>query len=279
MAQIVKILNEGSETWNLDGTCESAEVPVLILNPTGKLAAINAARDAIKSARPTIGGLPLTKIRFDGYDSDGNITVVAVYEKSDGGGSSGGDENAAPTVNFDCSAGTKHVTMPIAQTCVYPADDPDAAKIQIGWNGKFGPEAEAAGVDVSIGELRETYTKELSINKVTNADWKKTIARLVGKVNSGDFKGWSAGEVMFLGASYAAPLKGATKVTVSFNFAIRPNESSAKVGNISVGDVKGFEYLWAIQSDKIENGKRVPDLKKIYKAQVCESADFGGIGV
>ena len=130
----------------------------------------------------------------------------------------GGDEDDEATVNFDCSAGTKHMTQALSQTCVYAAsgetkDSADAAAaIPIGWNGKDGSESEAAGVDVSIGELRETYTKTMSKTKVTGTSWKRKVASLVGKVNSGSFKGWSAGECQFLGCSYSAPISGNKKV-------------------------------------------------------------------
>ena len=183
MAQIVKRLSEGSETWNLDGTCENAEIQFFIINPTSKADAIGAVQE---SAPRTYGGLSLSKIRFDGADSDGNFTVVAVYESDDSSdsGSDGSESEDPPVVNFDCGAGTKHVSVPISQVCVYSADNNAesgaiASAIPVGWNGKTGAESEVAGVDIPIGELRETYTKTLSISKVTGATWKKNIASLV----------------------------------------------------------------------------------------------------
>ena len=137
----------------------------------------------------------------------------------------------------------------------------------------------AAGVDVSIGELRETYTKTMSKSKVTGTSWKRKVAELVGKVNSGSFKGWNAGEVMFLGCSYSAPSKGSKKVSVSFHFAIRLNESKATVAGQNVGSVKGFEYLWALTDDEVKDGERKRRVRKIYKAVVCGTDSFGGLGI
>ena len=139
--------------------------------------------------------------------------------------------------------------------------------------------SKTAGVDVSIGELRETYTKTMTKSKVTGTSWKRKVAELVGKVNSGSFKGWSAGEVMFLGCSYSAPSKGSKKVAVSFHFAIRLNESKATVAGQNVGSVKGFEYLWALTDDEVKDGERKRKVKKIYKAVVCETDGFGGLGI
>ena len=197
----------------------------------------------------------------------------------------GGSEDDEATMNFDCSAGTKHMTQAIEQTCVYAGSgekkdsSDEASAVPIGWNGKDGSESEAAGVDISIGELRETYTKTMSKSKVTGTSWKRKVAELVGKVNSGSFKGWNAGEVMFLGCSYSAPSKGSKKVSVSFHFAIRLNESKATVAGQNVGSVKGFEYLWALTDDEVKDGERKRRVRKIYKAVVCGTDSFGGLGI
>lgn len=212
------------------------------------------------------------------------IEVNYGSESKSSSGDSGSEDDEA-TMNFDCSAGTKHMTQAIEQTCVYAGSgeskdsSDEASAVPIGWNGKDGSESEAAGVDVSNGELRETYTKIMSKSKVTGTSWKRKVAELVGKVNSGSFKGWSAGEVMFLGCSYTAPTKSSKKVAVSFHFAIRLNENRATIAGQSVGSVKGFEYLWALTDDEVKDGERKRKIRKIYKAVVCETDGFGSLGV
>ena len=111
-----------------------------------------------------------------------------------------------------------------------------------------------------------------------STSYKRNVAALVGKVNSGSFKGWSAGEVMFLGMSYSTPAKKAKKVTVTFNFAIQPNESGVKVGGKSVSK-KGFEYVWAISKTVMANGVPKIDIEAIYVDQVCEYASFSVLGL
>ena len=212
------------------------------------------------------------------------IEVNYGSESKSSSGDSGSEDDEA-TMNFDCSAGTRHMTQAIEQTCVYAGSgeskdsSDEASAVPIGWNGKDGSESEAAGVDVSIGELRETYTKTMSKSKVTGTSWKRKVAELVGKVNSGSFKGWNAGEVMFLGCSYSAPSKGSKKVSVSFHFAIRLNESKATVAGQNIGSKKGFEYLWALTDDEVRDGERKRKVRKIYKAVVCETDGFGGLGI
>ena len=102
----------------------------------------------------------------------------------------------------------------------------------------------------------------------------------MGKVNSASFKGWAAGEVMFLGCSYSTPSRGAKKVTVTYNFRIMPNESGCKVAGKSCGSKKGFEYLWA-RSEVKNNGSNTPQVEvvAIYKSVVCESGNFSALGL
>ena len=117
----------------------------------------------------------------------------------------------------------------------------------------------------------------MRLSRLTTA-YKRTVASLVGKVNSSSFKGWSAGEVMFLGMSYSTPASGAEKVVVTYNFAIQPNESGVKIGDRMVSK-KGFEYVWAISKTIAANGGPRMQLDGIYVDQVCEYASFSSLGL
>ena len=137
-----------------------------------------------------------------------------------------------------------------------------------------------AGRDVPTADMRETYTKTISRSKATSTGYKKRVASLVGKVNNSSFKGWSPGEIMFIGCSYSTPVKGASKVTVTFNFRIMPNESNAKIANINVGSKQGFEYLWArSKTVKGTDGKPKVEVQSAYKSVVCETGNFSELGI
>lgn len=278
MAMTVKRLTDGSEKWTSKTVCASAEIKYYVIDPTSKSAAIEAVFDAAPS---TYGGLPFSGVRFDGYDGDGNIELTAEYEATSSGGGGGGyDETDAAIESFECGGGTKHVTTAISQRRVYGGNDDDANKL-IGWNGKTGSECDVAGVDVPTAAPRQTYTKVMRTSAVTDATYKRKVAGLVGKVNSGTFKGWSAGELMFENMSYSTPSKGQTKVTVTFNFRVSPNESNANVAGQSIGQKKGFEYAWVRHKNtKDENtGKPKTEVESIYVSQVCEEADFSELGL
>ena len=193
------------------------------------------------------------------------------------------DDNDVPEVCFQCSATTIHVTKPYSQTCVYRnplyPQIANPEKIMIGWNGETGPQSEATGVDVQTADCREQYKRILKYSKVRSSSWRRKVASCVGRVNSGTFKGWKAGEVMFLGASYDTPQGGVTQVKVTFDFLIRTNEENAKVCGHNVGDVKGFEYVWAVLCDSRSQSAVTKDIKYIFKSGIVRTTDFSKLGL
>lgn len=272
----IKRCNDGSETWNA-GTrlCSSAEIKYLVLDPANKQAAIDGVLD---EAPEVYGGLPLRDIRFEGYTSGGDIEICAVYSRSDNSNSSNDQEDEAPTVNFDCSGGSKRLTWGLSRQRRYPETAQDAGGA-IGWNGEEGDKSEVAGVEIPSGQMRETYTKNMPVGRLSTG-YKRTCAALVGKVNSHSFKGWDPGEVMFLGMSYTAPSRGAKYVTVAYNFMIQSNERNVKIGGISVERKLGFEYIWAISKTKAQAGSSPKlEVKGVYVDQVCEYANFSALGI
>ena len=268
---------------NGDGGNDSSTASVRYI-VSGTTDESEACMECFKQAPETYSGIAKRAVAVSERLTDSTWKIEVRYG-AEYGMLDDGDEDEEPSVNFDCSAGTKHVVQAIRQTCVYAGSGEStdsssvASAIPIGWNGKDGSESDATGVDVVAGELRETYTKTLNRSKVTSTSWKRKVAELVGKVNSGSFKGWRAGEVQFLGCSYTASLKGYSKVNVSFHFCIRLNENNALIAGRRIGNKKGFEYLWAMTDDEIRSGTRYRRIRKIYKAEVCDSTSFSALGL
>ena len=264
---------EHPKSIDKNGKYTSIEVQYLVFGVSTEEDALSAVHD---KAPAESKGLPLDSIEIDTRETNDTFRVNAIYREEDTtvDDSSGEEDDETPTESFDCGGGTKHLLYSFGQRKVYGDKDAGGA---IGWNGKSGDDCEIAGVDVPTAQLRETYTKPMKISKLTTS-FKRKVAALVGKVNSGSFKGWNAGEVMFLGMSYSTPAKKAKKVTVSFNFAIQPNESGVKVAGKSVTK-KGFEYVWAISKTVASSGTPKLEVKGIYVDQVCEYASFSGLGL
>ena len=298
---------EGAETWDKNGCITESEIKYYVVSPESKRAAMQACYDDAPACLPTTEEVPevlgvlgndtVTRrsksgVRFEGIDGDGNYEISVLYEKSDSSDGGGGgkdseedteeDTKRRATMSFDCGGGTKHVTSSIGAQTILLEGSPDPGTA-VGWNGKPGPEMAIAGVDIPTAQLRESWTIKKSVSKARDTAFRRKVAAMVGKVNSSSFHGWEAGEVMFLGMSLSIPEdKEEDEVNVTFNFAIQPNETRSMFGSKFVSK-KGFEYIWAISETVIgeSGGKKIPELKVkgMYKATVCESADFSGLGV
>lgn len=264
---------EGSETWTTPSSCSSAEIRYFVIDMKSKEEAV-AAIYADKPSR--YFGLPYQSIRFEGYSGDENAEFSVVYAKQETSTDDYADETEEPTTSFDCSGGSKRVTHAIAQQRIYGLLNPGN---MVGWNGRSGAEMDVAGVDVPVGQMRETYTRIMSLKNLTTA-YKRRVARLVGKVNSLPFKGWEAGEVMFLGASYSTPTKSKEKVVVTYNFQIQENEQNTVIEGITVGYKRGWDYIWGIPSSSVnESLGTKATINSLFIAQITEYEDFSELGL
>lgn len=273
MARVEQSYSAHTKAMSAKGVFTSVEIPYVVFEVADEDAALSAV---LAETPKSYGALPLESVEIDSRENDFTYKVNAIYKKETTTNDDGNDDDDEPEsmVSFDCGGGAKHMTHSLKQTIAFGTKDAGGA---IGWNGKSGSEMEITGIDIPTAQLRETYTREMKLSRITTS-FKRNVATLVGKVNSGSFKGWSAGEVMFLGMSYSCPDKRSTKVSVAFNFAIQPNESDAKVGGNPVSK-KGFEYVWALSKTSAENGAPKAEVEAIYVDQVCEYTSFGALGL
>ena len=274
----VIVQNNGSAEWNLDGTCRSTELPVLIINPQGgKSAAVQLVVEAVP---PDVDGLPLSYIRFDDYDSDGNINMIAVYDSEGAGGDDNSEEEAQSTISITGGGGSSHVTEALTENTVIF----DEGRIKkhprygIGWNGKNGTDSDVAGVDTVAPNCKLVITKKFKVSALTTAYIRKCL-KLIGSVNNSSFKGWERGEVLFEDFSYSVP-DNAKKIDVTFNFAIQMNEKNYDYKGHKISKL-GWEYVWGITDTVVNRNTNRKELKMVsaYKSQIYPYADFSGLGL
>ena len=108
------------------------------------------------------------------------------------------------------------------------------------------------GCDVIAGALRESVTKQFDVADVDEA-FKAMLATMTGTVNMYPFRGFAAGEVLFLGATGQKRGTGNEPWEITFNFAITPNATNVVVPEdadptddltINIGDIEGWDFLW-----------------------------------
>ena len=270
------VQNNGSAECNLDVTCRSTELPVLVINPEGGKSA--AVKRVIDEVPPRVDGLPLSYIRFEDYDSEGNMNLVAVYASEGEGDKEESEEEEESVVTVNGGGGTAHITEALVQTRLWGTKDAGTA---IGWNGRTKEESEVSGVDIGAANCRLSISKSMRFSKLSTTYVRKLL-KMIGRVNSASFKGWDRGEVLFEDFSYSAPEKGQKYVTVTFNFAIQMNESGYSYAGRTLKK-EGWEYIWGIteQVKKEKDGNNVSgvETKHAYRAQVYPYADFSSLGL
>lgn len=273
-ARVEEAYGEREETINAKGDVTEVEIPYLVFGVADESAALAAARPKVK----TVGGMTLESIEVVERINGDTWKVKAVYEADEDGESSDtdiGDEDAS-VFAFDTGGGTMHLNQSIKTDGKYPNDAPDfAGAIEVDNEGNVN------GVDVTMPVLNFTETHVMAGSRVSTS-YKKTIAALTGTVNRSSFRGFSAGEVLFLGASGTKrSKKSSAPWEITFRFAVSPNKSGLKVGDIQVSRKYGWDYLWVRYADKVaEGGKNV--VKKpvaAYVEQVYPEGDFGNLGL
>lgn len=271
------IKSHGSETWDSTGKVSQTELKYFVIGDAPKKEVMLAVWN---DAPAELDGLRKENIRFEGYDDDHNAEFTVAYKKSSSGSTPETDEEEEPTVSFNCGGGTRHVTTAIKQTM---ASKSNAPTIYIGnginWNGQYGDNSEFAGVDVPSADLQETYTKVMKISSLTTA-FRRKVAGLVGCVNANTFKGWEPGEVMFLGCSFSGVDRARERVSVSFNFSIKPNEKNVELGNIPLGNVAGWDYVWTLKPKTTWSANSLhAELQYAFVAQVAPRKNFSALGL
>lgn len=273
--RVEEAYSERDETIDAKGNVIEVEIPYLVFNVDDESEALSA----VKSNHKSVTGMSLESVETVERINDTTWKVKAVYETDeDGGGDdTSPDEDEDTTVfAFDTGGGTKHLNQSLKTDGRYPDDAPD-------FGGAIGVDNEGNvnGVEVTMPVLNFTETHTLSGSRVSTS-YKKTLAELTGSVNKSGFRGFSAGEVLFLGASGTKRSKKASAPwEITYRFAVSPNQAGFKVGDIQVSRKYGWDYLWVRYADKVaESGKNV--VKKpvaAYVEMVYPEGDFGRLGL
>lgn len=273
--RVEEAYSERDQTINAKGEVTEIEIPYLVFEAADEDAALAAART--KAASRTVSGMVLDEVEVTERVNKDTWKVKAIYKDVDSDDPDEPDEDEETTsFAFDTGGGTMHRNQSIKTVSKVPNDAPD-------FNGaiEVDNEGNVNGVDVTMPVLNFTETYTMNGSRVTTS-YKKTVAALTGTVNSSGFRGFSAGEVLFLGASGTKRSKRPNAPwEITFRFAVSPNQSSLQVGKLKVSNKRGWDYLWVRYADKVaENRKNViKEPVAAYVEQVYPTGDFGNLGL
>ena len=273
--RVEEAYSERDQTINAKGEVTEIEIPYLVFEAADEDAALAAART--KAASRTVSGMVLDELEVTERVNKDTWKVKAIYKDEDSDDPADPDEDEETTsFAFDTGGGTMHRNQSLKTVSKVPNDAPD-------FNGaiEVDNEGNVNGVDVTMPVLNFTETHTMNGARVTTS-YKKTVAALTGTVNSSGFRGFSAGEVLFLGASGTKRSKKPNAPwEITFRFAASPNQSSLQVGKLKVPNKRGWDYLWVRYADKVADNRKnvIKEPVAAYVEQVYPTGDFGNLGL
>ena len=260
--------------WNVEGNEVRARAnPSVTLRYTVTGATDeNDALSAVAAASPTVfNTMPRSSRSCETVDAS-TFVVTVTYQP-------GRFESAATSqvrYEFDTTGGSEQMFLALSTIASYAAPGtgtpPDMKSgINVTNDGPQGLSRPVAAYNFS-----ETHT--IAAAAMTGA-YKATIFELTGKVNNGVFKGFAAGEVLFLGARGASNANGDFEIT--FSFSALPNVTGATFGPFTGVTKKGWDYLWVYSAEEEDaTAKRVVKRPvSAYVVQVFAYANLSSLGI
>lgn len=177
--------------------------------------------------------------------------------------------------NFEIGTETAHITQSL-ETIDRQGLPNNTFAPDLG--GTIGETADGVdGCDILTPTYQFSETHYIAQASITSG-YKAALFNCTGKTNNGSFKGFSAGEVMFLGATGTA--RGQDDWEITFRFAAQKNRTGLDINGMTV-DKKGWEYLWVrYQEEEDDDAKRITRKPvATYIERVYDSADFSTLGI
>jgi len=183
-------------------------------------------------------------------------------------------ETGESSYQFETGGGTQHITQSLG-TSRYAPDGQTPADFK----GAIGATADSVeGVDITVPQYSFSETHYLPMEVVT-AGFKAALFALTGRVNAATFRGFAAGEVIFLGATGAK--RGEEDWEITYRFAASPNVTDLTVGDITGIAKGGWQYMWVLYEDQDDTTakKLVKRPVSVYVETVYYSGDFSLLGI
>jgi hypothetical protein len=185
-------------------------------------------------------------------------------------------DELGPEWSFDTTGGTQHIVVS------------KETREAINWGG-FGtaPDTkrvigvsktgEPAGCDVVVPKFEFQIVRRMEFMTL---NYLRDLVDLTGKVNDATFMTvFSAGEVLFLGASGA--YRDGEGWSVTFRFSAAPNKTGDGVAVNPVDRVSpfGHDFVWASYEDEVSNDHKVSVPVAAYVERVYDEGDFDDLAL
>ena len=270
-----KAASSYTKSYKIFGTADDTELH----------AAINAEITANGAywQYPGVTGMQLLAEQYSvSYLGDNAWQLTISYEKA-GAEDSSQAEPLKRARSFDTTGGTQHITQACSVgsggTLDFEKRFPSGAT---NMSGAIGVDSNGVnGVDIVVPQLQWQESYDVP-NAYVTSSWIRGVAGVTGTTNSGSFRGFDAGEVLFVGCSGSQEWddqKGRGPWSLSFRFVASKNVTGQTIGGISGIEKKGHEYLWVRYEDAVSGSSLLKQPKAVYVSKVYKDSDFSALGI
>lgn len=237
-------------------------------------------------------GQPNVQLRAESYSvsylGDNAWQVTVSYEKT-----GADDDNQTDPLrrsrSFDTSGGTQHITQAdggkitsTGTTTTRSGTERRFPSTAPSMDSAIGVDGDSvSGVDIVVPALSWTESYDVPSSYVTAA-YIRRVAALTGTTNDATFRGFAAGEVLFLGCSGNQDWdadKGDGPWSLSYKFVASPNVTGQTIGSITGVEKKGHDYLWVRYEDSVSGSDLIKKPKYVYVNTVYKEGAFSGLGI
>lgn len=236
---------------------------------------------------------PDVQLRAESYSvsylGDDAWQVTINYEKN------GADDDAQReplkrSRSFDTTGGTKHITQAQGGTVTANGTTTITEGSETRYPPSTAPSMDSAigvdangvsGVDIVVPQLQWQESYDVPDQYVTSG-YIRAVAALTGTVNNGGFRGFAAGEVLFLGCSGSHEWddqKGRGPWSLTYRFVASPNVTDQTIGSVTGVAKKGHEYLWVVYESAVDGSTLLKRPKFVYVNKVYKDGNFATLGI
>jgi hypothetical protein len=238
-------------------------------------------------------GQPLNRLHAESYTLEylgDQAWQLEVSYASQGGETEEQRDPLKRSRSFDTGGATQHITQAIPSD-TFPVGEQSfhtGSPAAPNMKGAIGVDGDSVqGVDIVVPQL--TWTENYDVpNAYVTTDYIKSLSSLTGTVNNAAFRGFAAGEVLFMGASGSQQWdsdKGDGPWSLSYKFVASANQGSGKTyPALTIGDITGIEkdghdYLWVRYEDALEGRTSFKRPLFVYVDKVYRRANFSSLGI
>lgn len=229
-------------------------------------------------------GVPGMQLRAESYsvsylgDDAWQLTVDYVKD-----GVEDGTDPLKRSRSFDTTGGTQHITQayPVGSgnTLDFERRFPSTAT---NMSGAIGVDDNGVnGVDIVVPQLQWQESYDVP-NAYVTAAYIRSVASITGTVNAATFRGFQAGEVLFIGCTGSQEWdtqKGDGPWSLSYRFVASPNVTGQTIGSITGVAKGGHDYLWVRYESGVSGQSLIKQPKAVYVSKVYRDGDFSLLGI